>query len=126
MATLETVARNTMLQALIDSLQATGTALAYIQLQDATGSAVATLYMSSPDAFVSAASGTSTANAIASDTSAAGGTANTVVFFDGNSQKILTATLSTGTATDFTINDLAIPAGSEVKCTAITMTQPAS
>lgn len=126
MATLETVTRNAMLQAFIDQLHATGTALAYIQLESAGGSAVAKLYMSSPEAFVSASAGTSTANAIASDTSATGGTADAVVFYDGNDAKILTATLSTSTATDFTINDLNIPAGSTVTCTAITVTQPAS
>jgi len=126
MATLENTYRDVMLQAFIDTLDASGTSLAYLSFEPSgSASALALCYMSSPAAFASSSAGVSSANAVADSTAAAAGTLDHVCFRTGGAAKVLTATIATASA-EFAINGLVLTTADTVQVTAITLTMPAS
>lgn len=84
------------------------------------GTAVANLRMSNP-AFGAAASGIATANAIASDTNAAGGTIATATLQTGSGDVIIHCTVGTsGDAINITSGGLSVTAGDTVSCSSLT------
>lgn len=125
MATLSTGARNAACNAVVDLLDVgTTDATGDLQFQTAGSAAVATLNFSNP-AFGNAASGTATANAISSDTSAVGGTTTKASLRDRNNAEVLSVTVGTSGA-EINLSSTAIGAGDTVAVSSLTITQPAS
>lgn len=88
-------------------------------------SAVAATLPFSATAFGAAASGVSTANAITSDTNAAGGTITKAELqTSGSVAKVLCSVTSTGGGGDITLNSVVVSAGQTVSCTSLTYTAP--
>ncbi len=124
-----TALRNTLANAIKTAADA-GTTDANGDLQIATSSAfttiLATLNFANP-AFATAASGTITANAIASDTNAANtGTAANFRIRDRDNAEVLRGTVSaTGGGGDIQLSSTAITAGDTVSITSLTYTASA-
>lgn len=126
--TLQTAARNAMIDALVDLVDG-GAGAGTIEIKSAPStvagtSEVATLTFSDP-AFGAGSSGTATASAITDDTSATGGTASNYTVFDSNSTAIWQGSVSTSGA-DLNLSSTSIGAGDTVSISSFTMTQPAS
>ena len=129
MATLETLARDAMCNALVDLIDG-GAGAGTLQFETLGDVEVATLTFSDPafDASGTAggnAAGVATANAITDDTNATGGTIAQASFYDSNSNKILEATCGTSGA-EINLSSLSIGAGDTVSISSLTVTQPAS
>lgn len=88
--------------------------------QTSGGTAVATLTFANP-AFGAAASGTATANAITSDTNAAGGTTTKAELRQGNATPIvLCSVTNSGGGGDIQLSSTVISAGQTVAVTSLT------
>lgn len=89
-----------------------------------TGTVCATLTFGAT-AFGAASNGQATANAIASDTNAVGGTAGYVALLKSDTTTVV-ATGSVGTSgANMNLSSLTIPAGVTVSCSSLTLTIPA-
>ncbi len=130
---ISTLARNAMVDAIVDMLDA-GAGAATIEIRtgaaptnttDAdSGTLLATLTCSDP-AFGSASSGTATASAITSDTNVdASGTAAHFRAKDSNGVVILQGSVGTSGA-DFNFNTVTFVAGGTAAISSLTVTQPA-
>lgn len=118
--TLETTARNAACDAVVDLLDG-GT----IEFQTSGSVEVATLTLGTP-AFGAASTGTATANAITSDSSATGGTISKAVFKTSGAAALFTVSVTaTGGGGDIELSSLAIGAGDTVSLSSYTHTQPA-
>jgi hypothetical protein len=85
---------------------------------------VATLTLANP-AFGAAANGTATANAIAPDTNAAGGTIAKAELRQGAATPVvLCSVTATGGGGDITLNSVVISAGQQVSLTSLTYSAP--
>jgi hypothetical protein len=94
-------------------------------MQSSTGSAVATLMLSSP-AFGGAISGTATAALINSDTNAVGGTIAKAELRQGdNTPIVLCSVTATGGGGDIQLNSVVISAGQQVSLASLTYSAPA-
>ena len=93
-------------------------------IQTAGSAAVATLAFANP-AFGNAAGGVATANAIASDTNAAGGTATKFITQDRDNAEVFEGTVGTSGA-ELNLSSTTINPGDTVAVNSFTITQPAS
>jgi hypothetical protein len=119
---LETATRNAACNAIVDLIDVGGAGT--LVFQTSGDVAVATLAFGAT-AFGNAATGTATANAITSDTNAAGGTIAQVSAFSGGATKIFE--LDAGTSgTYMIVSSTSVGAGDTVACSALTVTVPAS
>ncbi len=123
MPTLETGARNLMIDALGDAPDA-GAGAGYLQSETSGDVEVARNTMADP-AFGAGSAGVATANAITDDTDADGGTVDHVSMYDSDDLKILEGAAGTS-GTDFIFSNLVISAGQTLAWTAFTMTMPAA
>jgi hypothetical protein len=123
MPTLETAARNAACNAIVDLIDA-GSGAGTLVFETSADAEVATLTFSDP-AFGNAATGTATAGAITSDTSAAGGTIAQASAYDSDDNKVIEFTCGTSGA-DINLSSLSITAGDTVSCSSLTITVPAS
>lgn len=118
--TLETAARNAAANAVTELVNGGS-----IQFQTSADAAVATLPLSAT-AFAPAANGTATANAITSDTNAAGGTITKARFRTSGGATVWTVSVTeTGGGGDITLSSTTIGAGDTVAVSSYTHTQPA-
>lgn len=125
MPTLSTAARNAACNAIVDLIDAgSADANGDLQFQTAGAAEVATLEFANP-AFGAAATGVATANAITSDTDAAGGTTTQAVFRDRDNATVLTATVGTSGA-DINLSSTTVGASDTVSVSSLTVTVPAS
>lgn len=125
MAILTIASRNAMLDAFLDLIDGgTTDATGDLVIRDASDIAVATLNFSNP-AFPAASAGSATANAIASDTNAAGGTANDFIIQDRDNVELLEGTVGTSNA-QLVLSTLVIGVGETVQVSSFVITQPAS
>lgn len=123
--TLTTAAQNAAANAVVDALDA-GAGAAIIEYQTAADAVVAALTMSDP-AFGAAAAGVATANAVTDDTDATGGVVTKAVFKDSDGSEVFRMTVSaSGGGGDIIVDNTTIGAGTTVKLTSLTYTQPAS
>jgi hypothetical protein len=119
--TLETVARNAAADGVVDLLDG-GT----LELQTSGDVEVATLSFGTP-AFGDAAVGVATANAIADDTNATGGTAAKFVAKTSGGAAVFEGSVgATGSGEDIELSSTSIASGETVEITSLTYTQPAS
>jgi hypothetical protein len=117
---LGTTARDAACNAVVDLLDG-GT----IEFQTSGDVEVATLTLGSP-AFGASSTGTATANAITSDTSATGGTIAKAVFKTSGAASLFTVSVTaTGGGGDITLSSLVIGVGDTVAMSVYTHTQPA-
>lgn len=108
-----------------DAVTATIGASGKIVIQTGASATVATLPFSAT-AFGAASSGVSTANAITSDTNAAGGTAAKAEFqTSGSVAKVLCSVTATGGGGDIQLSSVTISAGQTVSISSLTYTAPA-
>jgi len=86
---------------------------------------VATLIASSPPAFAPATGGTATANPIASDTNATGGTPNIFKFEDRDENEVFSGTVTvTGGGGDLQLSAALVPPGGTVSVSAFDYNAP--
>lgn len=123
MPTLQNSARNAACNSVVDLIDA-GAAAGTLVFETDVDVPVATLTFSDP-AFGDAVSGTSTAAAITSDTSATGGTISKASIYDSDGTKVMELTVGTSGA-DINLSSLTIGAGDTVACSSFTFTVPAS
>ncbi len=121
MSTLSTAGRNAAVNAVTALINVS--APGKLQFQTSGSVAVATLTFSSTS-FGAGSTGVATANAITSDTNAAGGTTTKAVLTDGASTVVLTATVGTS-GSDINLSSVVIGAGDTVAVSALTLTMPA-
>lgn len=113
--------RNTVADSVVDAIDA-GAGAGTLIFQTSGDVEVATLTFSDP-AFGNAASGTATASAITSDTSATGGVIAKFVVQDSNSVQVFSGTVTaTGGGGDIEMSNLTIGAGDTVEITSLTYT----
>lgn len=125
MPTLSTAARNAMANALVDLVDAgTTDANGDLVIQTGADAEVATLAFANP-AFGDAAAGVASANAIADDTGATGGTAANFIFRNRDNTEVLRGTVGTSGA-ELNLPTLTIPAAATVSVSVFDVTQPAS
>lgn len=127
MATTHAAALRTILcDAAVDSLDVgAADASGDLQYQTSGGGAVATLPLSNP-AFGAAAGPTATANAISSDTNAAGGTiAKAALRNRDNQERILCSVTAIGGGGDIELGGVVVSAGQTVATSSLTYTAPA-
>jgi hypothetical protein len=118
--TLEASARNAAVDA-VTALTNGGS----VQFQTSADAEVATLPLSAT-AFGAATGGTATANAITSDTNAAGGTISKAVFRTSADAAVFTVTVTaTGGGGTIELSSTTIGAGDTVALSSYTHTQPA-
>jgi hypothetical protein len=115
----------TVRNALCDTITTQLGASPKMVLQTSGGVAVATLPMSATP-FPAGAGGSMTANAITSDTNAAGGTATKgELQTSAGTQKVLYSVTATGGGGDVQMNSTAVSAGQTVACSSLVYTGPA-
>ncbi len=122
MPVLATSARNAACNAIVDLIDA-GSAAGALVFRSAASAEVATLAFSDP-AFGNASTGVATAAAIASDTSATGGTTDRATFEDSDTNVVLTASVGTS-GEDINLSSVIIGAGDTVSISSLTVTVPA-
>jgi hypothetical protein len=123
--TITAAARNAMCDALVDLLDVgTTDANGDLVVMTAADAQIATLALSNP-AFGNAATGVATANAIASDTNATGGTAALFKLQNRNNVEVLRGQVATSGA-ELNLSSLSIGAGDTVAVSALTVTVPAT
>lgn len=117
--------RNLLADLIVDLIDAAGTSGAgLLEFQTSGNVPVAILEFSDP-AFGSASSGTATANAIASDTNAIGGTIAKAVIQDGDGDTIFTCSVTaTGGGGDIELNSLVVSAAQTVSVSSLTYSAP--
>lgn len=121
--TLTTAARNAACNAIVDLIDA-GSGAGTLVFETSGDVEVATLTFSDP-AFGNAATGVATASAIASDTSATGGTIAQVSAYDSDATKVFE--LDAGTSSTYMIvSSTTVGPGDTVSCSSLTVTVPAS
>lgn len=121
MPTLETIARNAACNGIVDLLD-TGD----IRLETGANAEVALNTFGNP-AFGASVAGVATANAIADDTSAAGGIVDHALLRNSGSATVLTATTGlVASGADIELSSLTIGVGDTVSFSAFTATMPAS
>lgn len=123
--THSTAARNAACNAVVDILDTgSGDAAGDLFIMTSGNVEVALLSLSNP-AFGNASSGTATANAITSDTSADGGTAAKAALRDrDNNQTIMGSVTASGGGGDFIISNTSVGAGDTVSCSSLTYSAP--
>jgi hypothetical protein len=125
MPTLTTAARDAAVNAVVDLIDVgTTDPTGDIQFQTAADAPVATLPFANP-AFGASASGSASANAITSDTNAAGGTTNKALLRNRNNVEVLRVTVATSGA-EINLSSVAIGAGDTVSLSSLSVSQPAS
>ena len=108
-----------------DAVTATIGASGKLVFQTAASAVVATLPLSAT-AFGAAAAGVSTANAISSDTNAAGGTITKAELqTSGSVAKVLCSVTATSGGGDIELSSVVVSAGQTVSMTSLTYTAPA-
>lgn len=118
-----TAVRNGIADFVVDQLDVGGAGKLVFQTSGAV--AVATLPFGAT-AFGSAASGTATANAITSDTNAAGGTiAKAELQNNGGTAKVLCSVTATGGGGDIELSSVVVSAGQTVSMSSLTYSAPA-
>ena len=121
--TLTTAARNAACNAIVDLVDA-GTGDSTLVFYASNGSTeVATLTFAAT-AFGAANTGVATADTIAPDTSATGGTTTIAKFLDGDGTEVLRCTVGTSGA-DINLSNNVIVAGETLTISALTVTVPA-
>lgn len=121
--THSTAVRNVLADAVVDAIDA-GASAGTLEFHTSGDVEVATLTFSDP-AFGAASSGTATANAITSDTSATGGTIAKFVVKDSDGNTIFAGSVTaTGGGGDITLSSVVISAGQTVSLTSLTYTAP--
>ena len=127
--THETAVRNTLADACVDLID-TGAAspnLGYIELRTSGDVECATLTFANP-AFGAAAGGTATANTIASDTNATGGTVAKFVIYDSDGTALVNGSVTATTDSpqgDITLSSTTVGAGDTVSISSLTYSAPA-
>lgn len=97
-----------------------------LQFQTSGNVAVGTLTLNAT-AFASPVAGVATANSIADDTNAVGGTIAKFLLKNSSGTEVLRGTVTTtGGGGDITGSTLLIPSGETISITGLTMTQPSS
>lgn len=123
--TLTTAARNAACNAVVDLIDVgTTDANGDIVIMTSSDVEVATLAFANP-AFGAAATGVATANAIAADTTATGGTAARFKFQDRNNTEVLRGNVATS-GSDLNLSSLNIGAGDTISISSFTVTMPAT
>lgn len=119
--------RNAACNAVVDLIDVGATdANGDIVIRDAVDAEVATLAFANP-AFGDAAAGVATANAIADDTSATGGTADDFIFQDRNNAEVLQGSVTvTAGGGDLELSSVVIGVSDTVSISSFTVTMPAS
>ena len=121
MPTLATAARNAAVNAIAALLNS-----GHVRFETSGNNEVATCNFGAT-AFGTAADGTATANAIADDADAAGGTVDHALLRSSAAATIITCTCTaTGGGGDIELTSLVIGEGDTVSVTSMTLTQPAS
>lgn len=116
--------RDVLCNAAVDSID-NGAAAGTLEFQTVASAEVATLTFSDP-AYGAASSGTATASAITSDTSATGGTITKAVQQDSDgNDKILCSVTATGGGGDIELSSVVVSAGQTVSVSSLTYTAPA-
>lgn len=116
--THSTAARNAACDAVVDLLDlGSGAAQGFLEFQTSGGTEVATLDLSNP-AFGAAASGIATANAIASDTNATGGTTTKAELQDRDGTAVILCSVGTSGA-DINLSSVVIGNGDTVAVTSL-------
>jgi hypothetical protein len=116
--------RTALADFVVDQLD-TGSPPGKLVMQTGAGAAVATLTFANP-AFGAAAAGTATANAIAPDTNAVGGTIAKAELRQGSATPIILCSVTaTGGGGDIQLNSVVISAGQQVSLTSLTYSAPA-
>jgi len=111
--------RNSLADLVVDAIDA-GAGAGSIEFQTSGDVEVATLTFSDP-AFGAASSGTATANSIASDTNATGGTIAKFRVFDSDSNEVFSGSVTaSGGGGDIEITSVAIGAGDTVSISSLT------
>lgn len=119
-----TAVRNAIADLVVDKLDVgSGTAEGRLVFQTSGGAAVATLAFANP-AFGAASGGVATANAITSDTNAAGGTTTKAELRDRDATPIVLCEVSTS-GSDINLSSVAIGATDTVSVSSLTYTAPA-
>jgi len=121
MSTLSTAGRNAAVNAVTALINVS--APGHLVFQTSGGTPVATLAFSSTS-FGAGSTGVATANAISSDTNAAGGTTTKAVLNDGAGTTVLTVTVGTS-GSDINLSSTTIGAGDTVSVSSLTLTMPA-
>lgn len=125
MPTLETIARNASSDEIVDLIDG-GSGPGTLRFETSGDVAVATLTFSDPS-FGNSSGGTATANAITSDTNAAGGTIAKASAYDSTGAKIIEFTVGiAASGEDIEMSSLTIGAGDTVSVSSLTITTPAS
>ena len=122
--TLTTAARNAACNAIVDLVDAGAGDSTLVFYAADTTTEVATLTFAAT-AFGAANTGVATADTIASDTSATGGTTTIAKFLDGDGTEVLQCAVGTS-GSDINLSNNVIAAGETVAITALTVTVPAS
>ena len=118
-----TATRNLLCDTAVDQLDL-NTPPGKLVMQTAGGAAVATLTFANP-AFGAAATGTATANAIADDTNAVGGTIAKAELRQGNATPIILCSVTaTGGGGDIQMNSVIVSAGQTVRVSSLTYSGP--
>ena len=127
--THETAVRNGLADYTVDLID-TGTAspnLGYLEFQTSGDVECATVTFANP-AFGAASAGTATANSIASDTNATGGTVAKFAVYDSDGTKLFSGSV-TATATspqgDITLSSVTVGASDTVSVSSLTYSAPA-
>lgn len=122
---LTTTARNAACDAVVDLIDVgTTDANGDLVIMTSADAQVALLAFSNP-AFGSAVTGVATANAIANDTNATGGTAAKFMFRNRNNVEVLRGDVGTS-GSDLNLSSLNIGAGDTISVSSFTVTMPAS
>lgn len=124
MPTLELATATAACDAIVDLIDAGSTAGTCV-FETSGDAEVATCTFSDP-AFGGAVNGVATASTITDDSSATGGEAAQVSFYDSDSTKIMECTLGVGSSQDFDISSMTIGTGDTVSVSALTVTVPTS
>jgi hypothetical protein len=117
-----TTVRNALADLVVDRIDA-GAGAGTLEIQTSGDAEIATLTFGDP-AFGAASSGTATANAITSDTSATGGTAAKARAYDSNDVEVFACAVGTS-GSDINRSSLAIGAADTVSMSSLTYTAPA-
>ena len=115
--TLSTAAKNAALDAILDLLDDNGPGT--LEICNSSDAVLSSHTLSNP-AFAPASSGTATANAVISDTSAAAGTASKFFAKDGNGATVFSGTVGTS-GEGVNLSSVTIGAGDTVSITAWTV-----